>query len=71
MTSLLYAFTQHPEKVTGREKIRHFVDQENRTRTLCGRPIAWLFDYGTPLAFDCKQCAVQARTRDAAVRRNT
>lgn len=67
--TLLFGFTQHPDKWTGREKIRHLIDQDDHSRTLCGRRVVWLFDYATPLAPDCRQCDRQAQTRDAALRR--
>lgn len=69
MTELLYGLTQHPDVWTGREKIRHLIVEGDSSRTLCGRRVVWLYDYATPLAPDCKQCAKQAETRDAALRR--
>ncbi len=65
---LLYAFTQHPDRQLGREQKRHLVDQLDRSKTLCGHPARWLWDYATPLAADCDNCLRAARTRDAALR---
>jgi hypothetical protein len=71
-TSLLYGTSHHPD--AGVYEVRHLIADDQAlsftqdVRTLCGRHVGYLYDWSTPLLPDCKQCDVQARTRDAAVR---
>jgi hypothetical protein len=65
MERLAYALTQ-PWEVVARSGrgVRHLMPEGRRDVTLCGRRVREVCDY-TPLIFDCKACAVQARTHDA------
>jgi hypothetical protein len=53
--SIIYGFTQHPDKNIGREQKRHLL-REGHQRTLCGHNVAWVWDYAIPLSPDCQLC---------------